>query len=878
MSNTSSVHDLFRFVRLRAVGERDAKVGDPHLSDSNLCGELYRLPREERAKRARQWLGEKGTRAALSDELFLNLLAVVRDVAERSAPVTIDTLLRCLEEQGLFAAGRCDALRSLAAQLSDLLLALLYAPRSTTTPIADIEEVYRTLLLLIAAFDAGISAGAEHELVEQDLLEVFSRPIEIPKALAASLDRLSAGVADLLVVKQHIKCYEPGEIARIENVASGETRERAHRRLDRLEQTFETEIEREVESENELETTERFEVSKEANRTIKEDQQLSFGVNVSAAYGPVQFGSDFDFSRSDSRELSVKEATTYAKEIVERSLERIQERVRRTQKTRIMREVEEQNSHGYNNETAEHRHAIYQFVDKIFEAQVFNYGKREMLDLAIPDPASYLWHRRGLPSTDEPAIEVPLKPDPLPTNAIGQLEVETGGVANYERWATQYRATGISAPPERRVTVSATREYPSEETAEGISVSLLDVKLPEKYKPTTARVSAIAWSPDDTVLDGGKSFFHQLLTIGVTVLDRISIYNFERDHSMPAFAEHQLVKYLRPNFVHDAISGRTDQIALFGANGETEVQLDSGSVAAEGGLKLGIFAYNTTKYVVSVKIDCELTEEALQAWRLATFDSIQTAFNERMLEYQEARSRYEQELRLRQTEDNAEREFGETPSRKEEIIRSELKKHCIAIITEDFFAANDVPPVMQFPAGKPPRFDLQRAHTRGAFVRFFEQAFEWEHIQYVFYPYFWTGQSNWDRRFDEDDASHTFRQFMQAGWCRVVVPVRPGFERAFHYYLLTGNVWMGGELPRVGDELYVSIADEIRSQTDGDVTTAVPYGSPWQVRVPTSLVYLRKEDTLPRWTRIEPGAEDSPPDHWRWETAPGGACSDPREA
>lgn len=883
MSNTSSADDLFRFVRLRAVAERPKVPGDVDLHASNLSGELQKLARSARADRAAEWLDSGNPLSVLTGELFQTVLAAVRDVLARAAPITVDTLLGLLEAAGLFARARRDAINALSWHLSDLLLALLYAPRRTTPPIADIENVFQALQLLIAALDAGITPrpgggrAGDHELLDLELHELFARPIGIPHALAVELARLSAGIADLLVVKQHIKCYEPGEIAHIENIAAGETRDRTHRRLDRLEETFETELEREVESENELETTERFEVSKEVSRTIKEDQQLSFGVNVSAAYGSVQFGSEFDFSRSDSRESSAKEATTYAKDIVERSLERVRERVRRSQTTRILREVEEQNSHGFKNEDSDHRNAIYQFVDKVFEAQVFNYGKREMLDLTIPEPASYLWYRRDLPDPDEPLLEVPTKPTALPVNAISQLETATDGTANYERWAAQYRAAGITAPPERRVTISATREYPSaDETAEGNSVALLDVKVPEEYRPVTARVAAIAWSPDDASWDG-KAYYHQLLTIGVTVLDRISMYNFERDHAMPGFAEHQLVKYLRPNLVHEDITGRTDQIVLFGADDETEVQLDSGSLPAEGGLKLGIFAYNTLKYVVSAKIDCELTDEALQSWRLTTFGSLQSAYNERLLEYQEARSRYEQAQRLKAAEDNAEREFGETPSRKEEIIRGELKKHCIAVITEDFFTANDDPPVMEFPLDKPPRFDLARAYDRGSFVRFFEQALEWEHIQYVLYPYFWAGESNWNRRFDDDDSSHTFRQFMQAGWSRVVVPVRPGFERAFHYYLLTGNVWMGGGLPRIGDDVYLSIADEIRSQSDDSVTSAVPYGTPWQARVPTSLVYLRGTDTLPRWERVEPAAEDDPADHWKWATAPGGACSDPRE-
>ena len=32
---------------------------------------------------------------------------------------------------------------------------------------------------------------------------------------------------------------------------------------------------------------------------------------------------------------------------------------------------------------------------------------------------------------------------------------------------------------------------------------------------------------------------------------------------------------------------------------------------------------------------------------------------------------------------------------------------------------------------------------QAAFVRFFEQAFEWEHISYLFYPYYWGRSKSW---------------------------------------------------------------------------------------------------------------------------------------
>jgi hypothetical protein len=168
------------------------------------------------------------------------------------------------------------------------------------------------------------------------------------------------------------------------------------------------------------------------------------------------------------------------------------------------------------------------------------------------------------------------------------------------------------------------------------------------------------------------------------------------------------------------------------------------------------------------------------------------------------------------------------------------------------------------PAGSP-RFDLAQAMQRGSFVRFVEQAFEWEQMQYVFYPYFWARTDTWEDRFAESDPAYQFRRFLQAGWARVVIPVRPGFETVLHYYLETGNLWSGRAAPpAVGDPLYISIAEEIRYRTDTRVLSAVPEGTPWEISVPTALVCLRQQAGLPRWERIPPPEGEVPANQWNW--------------
>ena len=41
------------------------------------------------------------------------------------------------------------------------------------------------------------------------------------------------------------------------------------------------------------------------------------------------------------------------------------------------------------------------------------------------------------------------------------------------------------------------------------------------------------------------------------------------------------------------------------------------------------------------------------------------------------------------------------------------------------------------PPDKGPLIDVEKACEEGSKIRFFENAFEWQNMTYVFYPYFW---------------------------------------------------------------------------------------------------------------------------------------------
>jgi hypothetical protein len=145
----------------------------------------------------------------------------------------------------------------------------------------------------------------------------------------------------------------------------------------------------------------------------------------------------------------------------------------------------------------------------------------------------------------------------------------------------------------------------------------------------------------------------------------------------------------------------------------------------------------------------------------------------------------------------------------------------------------------------------QALDNYAAFVKFMEQAFEWEIMSYNLYPYYWGDRQDWANLYSYDDTTDPlFRNFMQAGMARVIVTVRPGFEEAVRYYMQTGQIWNGGEVPVIEDELYLSLVDELR-QPKGE-----KLGKAWPTRVPTPLTILQAQSIGLKVTKALPYNDD----------------------
>lgn len=242
------------------------------------------------------------------------------------------------------------------------------------------------------------------------------------------------------MVRERLVGYAANEIAHIENVLAGEKKSREHERLRRTENLDETQSVASTESERDLQTSQRFELQVEAQKTVDTDFSVRTGINTSGRYGLTNVNTSLDAGFQRSVSESQHRTSELAKEVVSRSIDKVQESVRQLRRRLTIEQIRELSQHTIDNlavegSSATHRVGIYYWVEKIHQLELRQYGTRLMVEFHIPEPGISL-----LEEGDELDVGV-RKPATL---AIGPHDVSP---ANYMCLTKLYGAQDVEPPP-----------------------------------------------------------------------------------------------------------------------------------------------------------------------------------------------------------------------------------------------------------------------------------------------------------------------------------------------------------------------------------------------------------------------------------------------
>lgn len=616
------------------------------------------------------------------------------------------------------------------------------------------------------------------------------------------------GVADYRRVEQELCCYIPGEVSHIENILAKEYKEKSTRSLIRTEDTFESTTEKEIEELSDTTSTSRHEMSTEISEVLQKDRSQNFGFDASVHGEFTKYSFDAsgygDFSFAQSSTDSNSQARTYAEDVTRRALERIVQKTTVKRTSKILREFEENNKHGFDNrEGTQHVTGVYRWVDKVYKNTIVNYGKRLMYEFMIPEPAR--WYKEaiivqaeeedgtttsGAGAAGAPSIAV--KPVSLAENNINSpSDIQRD---NYQAFAALYGASP-EAPMDAAVTIPGN----------GVN------------SPGTG--------------DSEHSYTHDPLIIPPNYVCRqiIGKVNFHYKANVQPRA-----------YIKVGVGGQNWEKNNLSGDHNDSLSLPKSGLNLSGNVSMSVITKKITNYSLSVELKCELQPSIFQQWQQDVYNEIKRAYEEKLQAFNDAQAQQAQTNAVETAESSEGSSSGRNPLFNAGIVQTEIKRLCIEMLAKPF----------GFEQGKNfykitkcdvPELKLNKSlDIYTSYVKFFEQAFDWDLLSKIFYPYYWSDRCDWKTLFQAQDGNdYFFQQFLQSGMGRVVVPVKEGFEDAVTFFMETGKIWLGtGLVIDTDDDLYVSIVDEM-TQVEGRIE-----GEEWETIIPSSLTVVQARSVL----------------------------------
>jgi len=590
------------------------------------------------------------------------------------------------------------------------------------------------------------------------------------------------GIADYLKVEQSVHAYVPGEVSNIENVMASELRHKSSVSRDYSEITDTTSESIETEKISDTTKTERNEMQTEVAQELEKQQSITASTRFSYGTSKTFFEIGANYANNTAQHDSTRQAVSKSQEITERAMERVLTKINKERVQKIIKEYTETNVHEFDNrgkvtdtnnpDAAQPKHitGVYRWVDKKMKNQIYNYGKRTMFEFMIPEPAKL--HRLSAFVNKETFTE-PIDPRKAPRpNTMADSKSATKELLEY--WAAIY-GVKLTAIKEKDQHIENVHDEFND--SGNCSVQQRNFTVPADYICKSVDVSYSATREKSS----------RSLEITGDFTNGIGF-----------------VKY-----------AATESFSLGGFN------LSGNWVFKNSGYNIGIVD-------ISLRLNLEIKPALLEAWKKENFDAIIAAYETAYADFLAKQKEADEKAKEQATENQDKQSVFYRDI--ESVI---LKHNCIAYLLQDYLNTLG----QKFTAGDQMRnFEVilgEELEQYAALAKFMEQAFEWEIMDYTFYPYYWANRDEWQKMYLSESADPLFRSFLQSGMARVIVTVKPGFEDAVQFFMTTGRIWNGGEVPVIGDPMYMSIVDEMRQPT------GEPQGKYWITRIPTTLTILQ---------------------------------------
>lgn len=520
---------------------------------------------------------------------------------------------------------------------------------------------------------------------------------------------------------------ERGELIYSVPLSPGEEVNISHKEWSNTSEEFERIVTDYLEGYSEEGVAEKSEITQSVASQQQHSTNWNLGVTASGSYGPVTLSTNFGLSVADSATRTEALARNQSSELTRKASSRVTKEHKTSFKVASAAGTEDQAIRKIRNTFSDKATRIdyYQLVRK-WRVDLHRYGVRLTYDLVIPEPGLGILRKIYEIRQLTGALQQGFG-DPSATSPWARFDLTPGEIAreNYFRYAAEY-GIALEAPPPIEVSqlLQFSHSWNSEDDAEQKELISFDTPIPSGYFISAFELLE---TPD-----------FQSWGLGTAVFSLLTKYS-------------------------EFLGTRSDTVAC---------------------VTLVYLAQHLQYFQAQWQVKFQRTQEAEKEWKMKCWGVLRDAAKAR---YEANRSSIKDQLTKLQEALGAQDPLSLRKVEREEVMKGVLRW----LFGPTFvFAPEGVPwfPYDTTTSGAVVDEEVwSKVLAQGEVIKFLHHAVEWENMLYFLYPYFWSHTKLWEFKKYLHHPDFMHRTFLKSGAARVVLSIRPGYERDLMSFLETGT-------------------------------------------------------------------------------------------
>ncbi len=615
-------------------------------------------------------------------------------------------------------------------------------------------------------------------------------------------------VGDLFQAKQELIRYELGEIASINNLLAGSYLKMKSFHEEQIESSLYEESEFEQEKITKSSQSTQQMMSEVSRNTLNKSNSFTGGGGVSGTYGAISFSANFEANVNNSKQTSKESAKEITTQIVNQSEEKVRERRLRQAFSRNLEIIRKEEEYGFDNRGGGHVVGVKCFVNEVHKVTLLNHHKHLFSTIMVAHPSE--WYKKYLSenniSANDKSTSKPVKDLLIPKDLI------KGAITD-----SQYNSL-------------------TERTALKLEYITVDTwqKLAFHFGVSSEELTLPPFKEEKSV----TGFITQTITENEMVNLEFKI----PDGFKPKKLHYGLGVFGKPTASSDFIWPGGIEFMSGGSNGTSKtIDLDNDSnnnvfhpMFDGSKFTLAIKLAGSTRMQMSAAMTCEknVSELQFQTWQLDFYNALKNAKESNA---EDSPSAFFDNIGTGKVD------FRNNPTLAKKFINHELQR-CIVqqVFGTDLegFSVLDRYANIDNPAY--PEVDLNKLSKLSPILNYLNLVFDYEKMTYRFLPNYLGAKWNREELF-EDTPIGPMKDFMEASFAQVILPVARGMEHRFRYFMVTnGLVFEGEDVPVIDDEVSLSVLDELEDDPSLlDDEAAVVSTS--KVKLPSPHIILMKD-------------------------------------